>query len=215
MDYIRWLFKLDFCTPRYIIYRELLTEKLKVGWGIRAMRFEEKVIRMEDSLLLKQCWNEKRKGEWSDRYGSEREKYYNRVGWSVRAIDMLRNEGRDIESEILGRERDLQRQWEDGKIQDAQYNKIYKRLDRGIEGSTYLKNERLDTMVMSPGDEIRALVKLQCGNFEEQNKYWMERGEVKCLFLCENKQDCMRHYVYECEKATEIFATLGTDVEER
>lgn len=40
MDYVRWIFKLDFWTPRYIITRELRMVKLKVGWGIRTIRFE-------------------------------------------------------------------------------------------------------------------------------------------------------------------------------
>jgi len=42
MDYIRWIFRLDFCTPRYIMNREIGIEKLKIGWGMRALRFEEK-----------------------------------------------------------------------------------------------------------------------------------------------------------------------------
>lgn len=36
LDYARWVFKLEFCTPRYLITRELRMFKLKVGWGIRA-----------------------------------------------------------------------------------------------------------------------------------------------------------------------------------
>jgi len=43
MDYVRWLFGLEFCTPRYVITRELAMDKLRVGWGIRARRYEEKV----------------------------------------------------------------------------------------------------------------------------------------------------------------------------
>lgn len=31
MDYTRWVFKLDFCTPRYMIYRELGFKKMKNG----------------------------------------------------------------------------------------------------------------------------------------------------------------------------------------
>jgi len=31
MDYIRWIFRLDFCTPRYIMNREIGLEKLKIG----------------------------------------------------------------------------------------------------------------------------------------------------------------------------------------
>lgn len=31
IDYIRWVFKIEFCTPRYIIRRELGMDKLKIG----------------------------------------------------------------------------------------------------------------------------------------------------------------------------------------
>ena len=31
MDYIRWIFYLDFNTPKYIIMRELAIDKLRVG----------------------------------------------------------------------------------------------------------------------------------------------------------------------------------------
>lgn len=43
LDYVRWVFKLEFCTPRYLITRELRIFKLKVGWGIRARRYEERI----------------------------------------------------------------------------------------------------------------------------------------------------------------------------
>lgn len=35
MDYVRGVFRLDFCTPRYVILRELGLEKLKISWGKR------------------------------------------------------------------------------------------------------------------------------------------------------------------------------------
>lgn len=31
LDYVRWIFNLDFCTPRYLIVRELVMDKLRVG----------------------------------------------------------------------------------------------------------------------------------------------------------------------------------------
>jgi len=36
MDYVRWIFRLDYCTPRYVITREIGMDKLRIGWGIRA-----------------------------------------------------------------------------------------------------------------------------------------------------------------------------------
>ncbi|XP_032673718.1 uncharacterized protein LOC116845308 [Odontomachus brunneus] len=53
MDYVRWIFRLDFCTPRYIIMYELGMEKLKIGWGIRAKRYEEKIRNSSEERLIK------------------------------------------------------------------------------------------------------------------------------------------------------------------
>lgn len=30
LDYIRWIFRIEFCTPRYMILRELGLKKLKI-----------------------------------------------------------------------------------------------------------------------------------------------------------------------------------------
>lgn len=35
LDYVRWIFNLDFCTPRYLMSRELGLEKLRIRRGIR------------------------------------------------------------------------------------------------------------------------------------------------------------------------------------
>jgi len=77
LDYIRWLFRLDFCTPTYIIRRELGMEKLRIGWGIRAMRFEAR-IKMGKEKLMKECLKEKKAGKWKDLYRKERVRFYAR-----------------------------------------------------------------------------------------------------------------------------------------
>lgn len=44
MDYVRWIFKLDFChTPRYLTTREMGLDKLKIVWGLRARRYEKNI----------------------------------------------------------------------------------------------------------------------------------------------------------------------------
>lgn len=43
VDYFRWVMKLEFCTPRYIIYREACVNKMKKEWARRAVKFEEKI----------------------------------------------------------------------------------------------------------------------------------------------------------------------------
>lgn len=61
MDYIKWMFKIDFYAPRYIITRELGMEILKIGWGKRSYRFEGKIQKekgRKDSIM-ESCWKEK------------------------------------------------------------------------------------------------------------------------------------------------------------
>jgi len=71
MDYVRWLFGLEFCTPRYVITRELAMDKLKVGWGIRVKRYEEKVKNGGVGEIAKLCWKKK------EEYGlKDRDKYW-------------------------------------------------------------------------------------------------------------------------------------------
>lgn len=41
--------------------RELGLEKLRIRWGIRARKFEEKIKNMEDNRCVKLCWKEKEK----------------------------------------------------------------------------------------------------------------------------------------------------------
>jgi len=65
LDYVRWIFRLDFCTPRYIMMKELGLEKLKIRWGIRALNFEWKVREKEEKNLIKKSEFEKEEKEKS------------------------------------------------------------------------------------------------------------------------------------------------------
>lgn len=60
-DYIRWVFKLDFCTPRYLMTRELGIEKLKIRWSTRTRRFEERIKGMGEDKWLKKMLGRKEK----------------------------------------------------------------------------------------------------------------------------------------------------------
>jgi len=71
MDYVRWIFRLDYCTPRYVITTELGMDKLKIGWGIRLQRFEERIKNRVGSLV-ELCWREKEEGERGNK-GRDRE----------------------------------------------------------------------------------------------------------------------------------------------
>jgi len=80
MDYVRWMFKLDYCTPRYVITREIGMDKLKIGWGTRAKRFEKR-IRNREGSIVEQCRREKEEGGWKKIYGLEKKRGYLRNGW--------------------------------------------------------------------------------------------------------------------------------------
>jgi len=60
MNYVRRMFRLDYCTPRYMITKKTGMDKLKIKWEIRAKRFEKK-IRNRERSIVEQCWREKRK----------------------------------------------------------------------------------------------------------------------------------------------------------
>jgi len=74
MDYVRWIFRLDYCTPRYVITREIDMNKLRVSWSIRTKRFEDRIRNREESII-KQCWREKEEGGWKDTYGMKRSRF--------------------------------------------------------------------------------------------------------------------------------------------
>jgi len=56
-DYIRWMFDLDFCIPRYLIFRKLGMIKLKVGW---ARRYKERISVGRAGNIARECMTEKK-----------------------------------------------------------------------------------------------------------------------------------------------------------
>lgn len=87
-------------------------DKLRIGirWGIRAMRYEEKLRRSREENIIKKCWREIVKGKREETYGKERKSFYIGNGWGLEAIENIRNEDIKLEESIVKRERDQQRQ---------------------------------------------------------------------------------------------------------
>lgn len=178
--------------------REIGMEKLRVGWGIRATRFEERGLHGMGGNIIRQCWKEKEEGGWMDRYGKERREYYNRNGLELEAVDRIRREGGELEVELLHREKETQKKWEEVRIEKSKYNERYKEIKGKGDGVEYLKKVYLEKEWI--GDDVRALVKLRCGNMEEENKYWL--GDKGSCLLCGTGKDCMEHYANECQIAS-------------
>jgi len=162
LDYIRWIYKIDFCTPRYVITRELCIDKLKIGWGIRALNYEDRIKNAELSCITKKCWLEKGNGMVKELYSREKEKFCNRNGWSVSVVEEKGNNVEARNDVIIRRERDIQRQWEESRLRKAKYNTRYYKLGKDGVKPWYLQRRNLDDT--SKGDIVRALLKLRCGN---------------------------------------------------
>ncbi|KYQ51844.1 hypothetical protein ALC60_09045 [Trachymyrmex zeteki] len=191
LDYVRWIFSLDFYTPRYLIMRELVMDKMRVGWGIRARRYEEKI----------------KKG-LTGRYRRERERYYNRNEWGIEAPEVMENGTVSLEKELINKEKDVQIQWENSRLEKARYNEKYEEIRNKERGPMYLKEERLE--LIRKGDEVRALASLKCRNMEEANKYWLAGDEDKTKYVfCGKGRDNIVHYVGECEEVSGRFKELG------
>lgn len=180
---LRWIFNLEFYTPRYLIARKIRLDKLKIEWGLRARKYEMKIKKMENDRWVKKCWREKEERGWRDIYGKERERYRRNV-WGIEARELSEEDGKKLNRDILEREKGVQVQYEGSRIRDITYNVKYKLLER-IEGCKYLRKE--ETIGKKRGERIRALMRVRCGSMEEDNKYWLGREKRICVF-CKKKQ---------------------------
>jgi len=89
-----------------------------------------------------------------------------------------------FEDQLINREKEVQRQWEDCKIHKAKY-KRYKEIETNSRVPEYLRKENLGEG--KRGKEMRVLFKLRCGNLEEDNKYWVEERIRKSIFCGKGK----------------------------
>lgn len=89
------------------------------------------------------CWEEKKRNNWVNQYSKERERYYNRNGWGILAVEGKIEEEGNFERIITERERDVQRQIENGRIREAKYNKKYDEIV-AKERSKYLEKDFVD-----------------------------------------------------------------------
>jgi len=103
-DYVRWIFGLEFCTPRYLISRKLGLMKLSVVWGLRARRYKERLQLGRADRIARECWMEKRQYGWRDKYG-EGKKYLNRIRWNAEIEKRIEWNREIIEKEVIERER--------------------------------------------------------------------------------------------------------------
>jgi len=87
---------------------------------------------------------EKKQYGWKDRYGEEKEKYLNRIGWNLEVEKRVEWNREEMEKEVTERERSrLRKEEEEERIKNARYNTRYKEISV-LEGyPRYLKAENL------------------------------------------------------------------------
>lgn len=83
-------------------------EKLRIGWGLRASKFEEKVGEMEETRWVKICDLEEETKRRLEGFVRSRERCYNRNGWRIIAVDNMVREERNLKDELRLRDRDVQ-----------------------------------------------------------------------------------------------------------
>lgn len=77
----------------------------------------------------------KKKNQWDAWifiHGKKRESFYNRNGRGIEDIEVKYKERDNLEAELINREKDIQRQWQEGRISNARYNMKYKEIE--VEG---------------------------------------------------------------------------------
>ncbi|KAL6418687.1 hypothetical protein ACFW04_011872 [Cataglyphis niger] len=170
LKYVRWIFKIDFCTSRYLIMRELKIEKLK-----------------------------------------NRMRYYDRNGWDIIGIiiyDKIEDKT-NFEKKLKEKDKNLRKQWEVGRIDEAKYNKRYKEIILIEKKPKYLEKRNIGDC--GKGEKIRILVRLRLDNMKEGNKYWLEDQKHICV-SCKKNWDNLYHYIGECEVTKNWFKNIGNNI---
>ena len=151
---VKWVLGLDFCTARYLIYKELNIEKMKGRWAVRAWKFESNIGNEDENRLTRICWNEKRISGKVDQYMLEKGIYLKSLGLSTMAIESMKYEEDAYEEVLLKKEKDEQGQLIANKIDKSRYNERYKQIM--IIGKTeYLTKECRN---------YKEIARMRCGN---------------------------------------------------
>jgi len=122
---------------------------------------------------------EKQQYGWKDKYGVEKSNYLTRIGRERREEDRQDWNRIEMERDVIEKERIKMRRKEEEKIKKARYNPRFKDI-KAIKGCPrYLEERSLENT--DKGEEIRALIKLRCGNYENANKYWLNEELGICV----------------------------------
>ena len=132
LDYYRWILRLDFCTPRYLIEKETDIERMCLDWAMRALNYEQTIVKLEEGRLIKICWRKKQKGMIGDSYSIEREEFLSTLGFTSIHAAMKWWNNENVNAELKERFRDIRKQRTESSITNTKYNKNYKNISSSV-----------------------------------------------------------------------------------
>ena len=130
-------------TPGYMIREESKGDKLRTRIGKRAMRYEEKLERGEESVWARRCWEEikKREGRITAEWEEQRKVFYMERGMSAEWVREVRLGGGVVEEELVGKDREVQAQGRMERILSSRWNRWYGEI-RTLGFPKYLKKRK-------------------------------------------------------------------------
>lgn len=90
--------------------RETKISELKIDWGSRAVKYEEKICSLGEDGLTKLCWMKKCRENSQIGYWKDGESIFNRLGFSEVEIEVMKNSEVLVHEKMQTRYRDTEKQ---------------------------------------------------------------------------------------------------------
>jgi hypothetical protein len=194
--YIKWILSLDANTPSYLITAEMGRVSMEYIALRRAVRYLERVEKMDNKRLPKICWEEIRKCQGK---GKETE-LTKKINGKLRE-DKCKDWWEEREEKGEDRDREMLEEWlrremeeRDNNIGKSRYCKYYKKIKLNWQSERYLngRNRR----------KVQDFAGIRMGNVHRGEKGWLSDNERKCR-LCGEEEETMEHIMWECWKGNE------------
>lgn len=193
LRYLKWTLEADIVTPGYVVTRETNADKIRIDSGKRASKYEIKIRKKTENIILKECMKEIDGKKIETRWAEHRKLYYERNGLREReAVRKIRN-GENLVKELVTRDKETQQQIESNKIDTSRYTKNYKKITPREEIAAYLAEEECKYSTV--------LARFRMGNEEKGNQFW-KREEERICKICQLEQENIEHWKTSCK--TEI-----------
>ena len=171
---------------------------MKVEWGIRVMKYEDKIMEQSKERLTRLCWEKQRLENNRQNVINLKESFLNKVGLSSLELDIIRDLGKDAKEEVRKQANGIENQVICSKIREARYNQNYK------DYIDICEIDRLPKYLWKRygNVDIKSIATIRCGNVERANKYWLAEKTRECI-LCSKDLCTWKYLLYDCEKTKE------------